>query len=178
MTARRLAPPALFIALLLVLLPATDFISNVWPLQPGDFRWRFGMVGLLSGFLLTPLLGLVLAAAAAMALEHAGLLRVTAAVCSAGAALLVLLVGLFVLDVIQLRPEVTPAALAGFDFANLRAIVKHLLGAVALGWLGLACWKAALAPRAASAGAATGTAARGGRQPRPATTHTILGGGA
>ena len=170
MTARRVAPPALFLALLLVLLPATDFVSNVWPLQPGDFRWRFGMVGLLSGFLLTPLLGMLVAAAAAMLLQHAGLLRVTAVLCGAGAAVLVLLVGVFALDVIQLRPEVTPTALAGFDFANLRAIAKHLLAAGALVWLALACRQAAAAP------------ATGGVRPRAsrpaATTHTILGGGA
>ena len=46
-----------FIALLLVVLPVLDFATNVWPFQPGLAVWRYGSVGLFSGYMLTPLLG-------------------------------------------------------------------------------------------------------------------------
>lgn len=135
MLARRLAGPLYFIALLLVVIPATDFISNVWPLQPGDFRWRFGMTGLLAGFLLTPLLGIVLAGLVAAMAEDHGVLRLVSMIAAVGAVVLVVLVALFALDVIQFRPEVPADRRGPFDFANVRSIVKHLLAAASLGWL-------------------------------------------
>lgn len=165
MLARRLAGPCYVIAALLVLLPATDFVSNVWPLQPGDFRWRFGMTGLLSGFLLTPLLGVVLAALVAAITDDRRTLRLTCVVAAAGAVLLVALVALFGLDVLQFRTEVPADRRGPFDFANIRATVKHLLAAASLGWLAMSGLRA------------TGAATAGkGPAPRAVATQTVLGG--
>lgn len=165
MLARRLAGPCYVIAALLVLLPATDFVSDVWPLQPGDFRWRFGMTGLLSGFLLTPLLGIVLAALVAAITDDRRALRLTSMVAAAGAISLVVLVALFGLDVLRFRPEVPVDRRAPFDFANLRTTVEHLLAAASLGWLAMSGLRA------------TGAATAGrGRAPRAVATETVLGG--
>lgn len=164
MLARRLAAPCYVIAVLLVLLPVTDFVSNVWPLQPGDFRWRFGMTGLLSGFLLTPLLGIVLAALVAAITDDLRVLRLASVVAAVGAVILVVLVALFALDVVQLRPEVPADRRGPFDFANVRATIKHLLAAASLGWL------AARGLRAAS-----DVMAGKGPAPRAVATQTVLG---
>ncbi len=163
MLLRRLAGPCYFIALLLVLIPATDFISNVWPLQPGDFRWRFGMTGLLAGFLLTPMLGIVLAGLVAAMTEDHGMLRLVSMVAAVGAVILVMFVALFALDVVQFRPEVPADRRGPFDFANVRSIVKHLLAAGSLGWL-------------ARSGLGVTAEARAGKgKPARATaTHTML----
>lgn len=163
MLARRLAGPCYVIAALLVLLPATDLVSDVWPLQPGDFRWRFGMTGLLSGFLLTPLVGIVLAALVAAITNDRRALRLTAIVAAVGALSLVVLVALFGLDALRVRPEVPVDRRGPFDFANLRVTVEHLLAAASLGWL-------------ASRGLrATGAATAGkGPAPRAIATQTVL----
>ncbi len=163
MLARRLAGPCYFIAFLFVVIPATDFISNVWPLQPGDFRWRFGMTGLLAGFLLTPLLGIMLAGLVAAITEDHRTLRLVSVVAAVGAVVLVILVALFALDVIQFRPEVPADRRGPFDFANVRSIVKHLLAAGSLGWL------------ARSGLGVTAEARAGkGKAPRAVATQTLL----
>jgi hypothetical protein len=64
--------PAYCVAVLLVVTPLVDLVANVWPPRLSAVEWRFGTFGLLSGFLLTPLLGMVLATAAAALLEHRG----------------------------------------------------------------------------------------------------------
>lgn len=160
---RRLAGPLYAIALLMLVIPATDFVSNVWPLNPGDFRWRFGMVGLLSGFLLTPLLGLLLAAVVAAITEDVRMLRAVSAVAGAGALILVLFVGLFTLDVLQFRPEVPAERLGSFDFANVRSMVKHLIVAATLGWMSLTSWRAVSSSLAGK-----------GKAPRAVATQTVL----
>lgn len=165
MLARRLAGPFYFIAILLVVIPATDFISNVWPLQPGDFRWRFGMTGLLAGFLLTPLLGIVLAGLVAVIAEDHRTLRLVSMVAAVGAVVLVVFVALFTLDVIQFRPEIPTDRRGPFDFANVRSIVKHLLAAGSLAWLARS-----------GLGVTAEVRAGKGKAPRAVATHTVLKG--
>lgn len=52
-------------ALVLVASPVIDLVTTVWPLRFGELTWRYGFFGLAAGYLHTPLLGLVLAAAVA-----------------------------------------------------------------------------------------------------------------
>ena len=55
---RRMAGPAYLVASMLVVIPAVDLLSNMVPLRVGDPAWRYGTLGLGSGFMLTPLLGM------------------------------------------------------------------------------------------------------------------------
>jgi Na+/melibiose symporter-like transporter len=91
------------LALVLVASPASDLISTVWPLLPGDSAWRYGFLGLSAGYVLTPLLGVVLAAAVAHWSRDATALRVMAVVMLAGAAVLLVAMTVFALDVVQMR---------------------------------------------------------------------------
>ncbi|HEU4630218.1 MAG TPA: hypothetical protein VFS08_10780 [Gemmatimonadaceae bacterium] len=162
--ARSIAAPLYFVGALLIVLPTVDLLLNVWPLQPGDFRWRFGVVGLLASYLLTPLLGVAVLAATSALLPSMVARRVVAWVNLAGAALLVAATALFCLDLLQLRPALRPEAVASFDVANARAMLKLLLGAVALAWLGIAGLRASRV-----------TAAAAQRRPAPrAPSHTPL----
>jgi hypothetical protein len=137
-TDRSIAGPLYFVGALLIALPVFDLLLNVWPLQPGDFRWRFGVVGLLASYLLTPLLGVVVLAATSALMPSTLARRVVAILNLAGAALLLVATALFFLDLLQLRPALSPEAVASFDVANVRAAIKLLLGATALAWLGIA----------------------------------------
>jgi hypothetical protein len=130
-------------AALLVLSPLMDLVSTVWPPRPGDFSWRYGFLGLLAGYLHTPILGLVLAMAVAFWQGHARALRITGALgCAAGVALL-LAMGVFALDVVQMRAmrasEVRGAVLAGGALQEL----KYFGALVVLILLGLGGWRTA-----------------------------------
>lgn len=135
---RSIAAPLYFIGALLIVLPTVDLLLNVWPLQPGDFRWRFGVVGLLASYLLTPILGVAVLGATSVLLPSTLARRTVATIHLVGAALLVAATALFGLDLLQLRPALSPEAVTSFDVANVRAILKLLLGAVALAWMGIA----------------------------------------
>jgi hypothetical protein len=120
----------------MVALSALDYATNVWPPQPAQLEWRYGAWGILSGYLLTPLLGAVMLAAAAAVLGHRRTLAaffwlslVTAAVLIAGTIL-------FVLDVVQLRVAVPSGEQPRFDTGAWKAVVKHVLVAAAMLWLG------------------------------------------
>ena len=135
---RRLAWPTYFVAFLLIATPALDYLSNVWPLRLGDVQWRYGSVGLLAGFVLTPLLGMMLALAAAAVLEHRGVVRVLSIVNLVLVPLWVIATLGFALDVLQLRATVPEEGRSTFDIGATKAAVKHLTMAVGVAWLGIA----------------------------------------
>lgn len=67
---RALVPAAYAAAILLVLMPLADAVASTWPLLLSQYRWRYTAAGVLSGSLLMPLLGLLLAAQAAAVAGH------------------------------------------------------------------------------------------------------------
>jgi len=144
MTSRRpegaeaLVAPLYFVAFLLVATPTMDFVTSILPLRPDDIEWRFASVGLLSGFLLTPLLGVCLAMGVAHMASHFRFQRLIAIgnlFHSVGFGVLLLF---FLLDVFQLKGAVQPEAQDAFNSAAHKALIKHAAFVVAMGWLG---WK-------------------------------------
>ncbi len=125
------------VAALLVLLSVLDFAAAIWPFLPTDVGWRYGAIGLLSGFLVTPLVGLALATLVAVEQRHATLLRVLGfVVLAAGAVLLVSIVA-FALDAIQVRRDAaTPELRQLTELSAAKAALKLLAGTVATIWMG------------------------------------------
>ncbi len=113
------------VAALLVVTPVMDTLTNVWPLAFGDLRWRYGAAGLLSGFLLTSLLGMALAVLTAVALRHRRVLAVLFVLNVAAAVVLLAATGLFGLDVLQVRVTVPMESRGLFDVGAVKALVKH-----------------------------------------------------
>ncbi len=153
-----LASPLYLLALLLVATPLVDVVANVWPLRLGDVGWRYGAVGVSSGYVLTPLLGVALACLLAIALRQRTMLRVLVIVCIVAAIVLVVAALDFGLDAIQVRHNVpaTPAlARWSFDVGVAKAVFKHLTAAAALLWLGLATRRVRRAAGASSERAPT-----------------------
>lgn len=133
--AEPLVAPLYFVALLLVATPAIDFVTSVLPLRPSNIEWRFASVGLLSGFLLTPLLGIVIAMANA---AMAGQVRVQRALAILNAVITVLAIVvllMFLLDIVQLRSVVQAEARQSFEGAAVKAVLKHTSFIIATGWL-------------------------------------------
>src|SRR6185503_13340787 len=98
-----LSAPFYAFAILLMATPAIDFATSIFPMQLRSPQWRFASAGLLSGFLLTPMLGIAIAMTVSAIRGHHGVQRFLAVINLLLALLfLVLLVG-FVLDVLQLN---------------------------------------------------------------------------
>ena len=133
----------------MVVLPLVDLVANVWPLQIGQLEWRYGAWGVLSAYLLTPLLGVMMLAAAAALLGHARMLGALFWLYFLAAAVLLIGSVLFVLDVFQLRGAVPQAGQSQYDVGAAKALVKHIVVAVALFWLGWGCRMAAKQARTA-----------------------------
>lgn len=128
--------PLYFVAFLLVATPVMDFATSIIPARPSDIEWRFASVGLLSGFLLTPLLGVVLAMGVAHFSGHLRFQRVMALLNLTVTTLFVALLLFFLLDIFQLRSAVQPEAAEAFSAAATKAVIKHGSFIVALGVLG------------------------------------------
>jgi hypothetical protein len=143
---RVLTVPLSIVAVLMVVTPAFDLLASVWPVQAGSVYWRFGAAGLLSGFLLTPLLGLAIATGVAATVYRSSALLAVGSVCLLGTIAVAALVPLLALDFLQLRGSVPPAEQALFDSAALKAFVKAGTSAIGLALLATAnlrLWRAA-----------------------------------
>jgi hypothetical protein len=126
----RLAGLIYFLTFLLLFLPFLDLVANLLPLNPAAVNWRYGTLGLTSGFLLTPLLGLVMALTVSSLLEHRGV-RITVGILGTLVALgLFLGTMLFILDGLQLRTSVAPESKVQFDVGAAKAAIKLVACAV------------------------------------------------
>lgn len=137
--AEALTGPLYAVAVLMVVIPAADFLLSVASPQPSSVQWRFAAVGLLSGFTLTPILGLALALVVAGIRRHAVVQWIIVVLCLLSSVLLLVLSTGFVLDVLQLRASVQEQGRQAFQSAWTRALLKHVLAAIVLWYLG---WRA------------------------------------
>jgi hypothetical protein len=125
------------LAALLVVIGVADVLSTVWPLRIGDVVWRYGAAGLLAGYLTGPLLGVALAMTLATWLQHRRVLIALSGMEIVVAVLLVAVMGLFALDVTQvraMRPEVSQRAVL---VGGLLQEIKYVLAILALLAMGL-----------------------------------------
>jgi len=127
---------AYVLALSLVLGPLVDLVTTVLPARLGDVSWRYGFLGLAAGYLHTPLLGLGLATGVAIWQEDRRLLRVLGILATIGAAVLVLVMASWALDVLQMRELREPEARRGVLIGGLIQGAKYLGACVALGLAG------------------------------------------
>ncbi len=125
------------IALLLILVPMLDTVPKMLPAHFGSEDWRYGAGGLLFGSIVTPIIWLTIAGAAALiARQYRGLMVVSLVFLLLA---LVLVIGgvAFLVDFggisAKLSERVTPA----FHAATVKTAVIAVLAAVASVWLGL-----------------------------------------
>ena len=136
-----LAAPAYCVAALLIITPLGDFLSGVWPWRLGAVDWRFASSGLLSGFLLTPLLGALIAIGVAAARGSERPLRIFGIATLALSAFCALVLLLFILDAIQISSQVPAQQRRAFYDASLKAFLKYVMAFVASFWLGRSAYR-------------------------------------
>jgi len=144
---RHLAAPTYLVAFALTIIPIFDEMMKFLPLRVEDPRWRFGAFGVMSNALLLSVTGLLIAFVATAVFEHARFRRILGIL--TGLAAVVITGGwiLFVLDAVQVRNAVVPAAALAFKVASTSASVKSLIAVVTLASLTLASFRM---PRTAS----------------------------
>jgi hypothetical protein len=113
------------------------------PMAPSSAQWRFGVFGTFASRAGLFLVAEVLLFTAALALEHRTAVRLLGALNLLLALAVLAGLGLFALDVLELRRGVGAAAAGLYDSAALRAGVVSLLGAGLLGWSGWTALRAA-----------------------------------
>jgi len=141
--ARSLALAGYPIALLLIVVPMLNALPQLVPASIGSAEWRYGAVGIVVGNVVTPILGLSIASAAALVARQRVVLKVISL------AFLVLALGLvlggiaFLAGVGAVAAHIGENMAAAFRAATARTVVIGLLAAVASGWLGVGGWRAA-----------------------------------
>jgi len=138
-----LAAPFYAFAFLLVVTPAIDFLTSIFPLQLRSPQWRFASAGLLSGFLLTPMLGIAIAMTVSAIRGHGGVQRFLSVVNLLLALLFLLLLVSFVLDVMQLNGMVPADGLRAFHAAAAKAAFKYVTSIVVLMIFAVRGWRLA-----------------------------------
>ena len=122
--------------LALVLTASIDLFTTVWPMHPGDIAWRYGFLGLGAGYLQSPTLGLGLIIGTALWEENTTIPRISGVLGLFAAFVLLLAMGMFGLDVLQMRElraeEMRSSVLAGGMFQE----VKYFVAALVLAFLG------------------------------------------
>jgi hypothetical protein len=106
--------------------PLMDLIAGLIPPNFSNATWRFGVVGLLSNVAMGLSLELFLMAVIALVSNQRRVLLVLGVLSVLLAVLLLGSMALFVLDALQTRARVAPAALRRFEFASVVAVVKLL----------------------------------------------------
>jgi len=136
-----LAWPIYGIGAIMIVSPLVDLAANVWPPRLGQLAWRFGTAGLVSGFLLTPVFGIVMLGLSAALLDHRIAQRILAVLNVCVAIGLIALVVIFGLDWLQFRATVPPEGRPTMDLGSLKAMGTDAVVALMLLWLGFVGWR-------------------------------------
>ncbi|HET7456728.1 MAG TPA: hypothetical protein VFJ74_03670 [Gemmatimonadaceae bacterium] len=137
--------PTYFIASLLIFVPLFDLIITIWPIQGSNLRWRVATMGQVSASEVLAILGLLLLLIASVIFDQPRVQRVVAALAGLMAAVLLVLVPLFLLDITQLRPDVRPELKHPFDLVATQSTLKLILEIIAYASLALAGFRASRA---------------------------------
>ena len=135
---KNLVWPAYLVGALLVVISLLDWAASVWPFELSSVNWRYGSYGLLSGYLLTPLLGafLIMVTAALQATRTTQ--RVNGVLLLAAATILAIALVAFLFDVLQIRSGVPEESRGVFDFGVFKALLKHAMTLIVLTIMGVA----------------------------------------
>lgn len=162
-----------------ILTAAIDLLSTAWPMRPSEMQWRYGFLGLGGGYLQMPTLGLLLIAVGAILAHNTTLLRIAGIACLLFALSLLVGLGVFGLDVLQVRQLRPEEARNSVLVGGVLQGVKYFVATGVLVLLGQGCLKTAKesasdwakkAPGIVSAATATPAPRRSPPPPPPPAT--------
>jgi hypothetical protein len=130
------------VALLFIVSPLVDVLTNVYPWGWGNEQWRFGFFGVTSNYLVSLIFGLLLAGMTAALAGHRGMLRATAVVAGLFAVVELVMCFGFVLDTIQVRMAVRPDQEHLFKIGAVKTAGKMGFCLIATACVSLGAFKA------------------------------------
>lgn len=133
------------VALLLIATSLMDTLPKILPANFGSADWRYGALGLTFNSLVTPLLGLVLAAAAALIARQYRALRVVSVAFLVVAAFALVGGLLFLVDYNGVSSGLSERAASAFRVATWKTALIALLVVPAALWFGIGGLRAASA---------------------------------
>jgi hypothetical protein len=166
---RHFVAPTYLVAFALALIPPIDSLLGVLPFRVGDPRWRFGAFGVVSNTLVFSLTGLLIGFLATTIFDHARFRRILGIVTAAAAFVLAAGWMLFLLDALQVRNDVKPAAAFAFKVATTTATLKALLAMVTLASLAVASFRTRRAASSSKASRRGGLLLGARKAPVPST---------
>lgn len=134
---RTLLSAAYSIALLLALSSLIDLGTRLWPLQFASEDWRFGAMGILFNSLVTPLLGLGLAIAAAYLGNHRSILAVCSGIALVAAGVMALALVAFVFASLSVGAKADVQLKSTVSVATWKTVILALAIIPAAALLGL-----------------------------------------
>ncbi|NJD10695.1 MAG: hypothetical protein FIB01_09770 [Gemmatimonadetes bacterium] len=138
----RYSPALYFVAALMLLMPPLDIILSMAEYAWGSAQWRWGAIGLVSGGMLLPIVGVLLASMTAVLAGQLWPNRVVMAVAVVLVLLLLLAAGLFSLDAIEIRHQATAVVRRRFDVAVIKTVLMQLTQALTLLLVVRSAWRA------------------------------------
>lgn len=126
-----------FLALILAITPVTELVSTVWPPRPGDLVWRYGALGLAAAYMPNVTLGIALVLVMAYWRGHRFVMLAVGAASVLLAVGILPVMGLFALDMLQVRALRPPEQQSPVLIAGVIQEVKYLAVAIALLCLGI-----------------------------------------
>jgi hypothetical protein len=140
---RRYTLASYLVALMFMVNPIVDAATNAWPWYLDSVQWRFGSAGILSGYFVSILFGLMMMSAIGVAKQH----RITLYLVAITSGLLtLLLLGLsvsYVLDTFQVRPLVREEQVEMFRIGAVKTAFKIVAAVVVTLVMTIASIKAA-----------------------------------
>lgn len=141
-----------FLAVALVVIPLFEGLSQIFPLSPTAVRWRYGLVGYIGNSLPLPLLGWVMAVVGSAFLGHRRVLKALSVLSLLLVVGIIVSLGFFFLDALELRGSVNPELKRAFDSASMKAALSFGLALLTLAWISWGGWKAAQSGLSTSGG--------------------------
>lgn len=142
-SARRLRAPGYSIMGGLIVLQLIEIAVRSWPFRAASPAWRLGFVGTTAGALGTPLFGLLIVLAIAVASDDRTAAYAVSIVSWLATALCVTAIGVFALDALQVKSQVGSSLAGQYDVGSGWVAVKMVVGAVLFLVLAVSAWRAA-----------------------------------
>ncbi|MGV3708267.1 MAG: hypothetical protein ACO1Q7_05455 [Gemmatimonas sp.] len=117
-------------AFLLFFMPYFQAFAGLWPIQLGNLQWRFQATGALSGILMLPFIGMSFGLVVARMTGNKTVSRVIGVVAAITTVTLVVAIGLFAMDALQLKKVVSDRASTAFNKAAFTASCTMLFSII------------------------------------------------
>jgi hypothetical protein len=138
---KQMATPAYFVAFILVFVSMLNTAMSFFPFRMADARWRYGAFGIMATGLTLPIVGILLALVVAATFEHRRGQRAIGAFSLVVALVVLVSLGMFALDALQVKGQVKAPLKLNFEVATVTGTLQALLAVAALSLLGLAAFR-------------------------------------